>query len=394
MVSHGSEAVPIGDSTLQLKKEPPQHQRFLKHLFCLESDVVLRGKIQEIAGNCGIKGSEPIDRLMERIRGEIQGDSINFHAKNEWKRDLLESNPKRFAVLNGREDASHTLVRYREEAKKLGMPLDEYKLDQLTIQNGVLDGIPDIELYDAFFLTSPETFSSDSAPILRLRQEVLAQLAALKPILPSPESDFEARDKIRNAVLFREYDVPHPVTIITSSVAKAVEFIKIEHARGNPVVIKPIGKGGGWGITWIPPDFTHDQVLDLLGKYLWWYGAGVVLLQEFIPNTGFDKRVLIIDELILGTMKRQAGSYDQSWVYNISKGAVGTPTTLNPEEREVALKAFHATKQVISGVDLLQCTNGVNYVLETNSCPGFAGFEGALQENVAHFILTYFSLFK
>ena len=74
-------------------------------------------------------------------------------------------------------------------------------------------------------------------------------------------------------------------------------------------------------------------------------------------------------------MKRQAGSYDQSWVYNISKGAVGTPTILSPGEREVALRAFHATKQVISGVDLLHGKNGVDYVLETNSCPGFAGFE-------------------
>ncbi|MHA1732892.1 MAG: ATP-grasp domain-containing protein [Promethearchaeota archaeon] len=384
-----------GDEVLHIESFAPPGRAFLEHAFCLAQDSLELPRVREIAGYYGIHSGHEVEGLLAEIGLVVDGDVVDASEKNLRKLEAVRSLGVRLAVVNGREDASNTLVRYREEAGELGIVLDEYQLDDLTIEDGKLAGFEgDPADYHGFMITSPETFSSDSAPVLRLRQEVLRQLAALGPVIPSPESDFEARDKIRTSVLFAERGIPHPRTTATSSVSRALAFVEQCHERGVPAVVKPVGKGGGWGVTWIQPSTPKSRIQDLLGKYLWWYGAGVVVLQEYVPNDGYDKRVLVVDGHILGAMRRRSGDDSKSWVYNISKGATGAPCSLSDDEVELALSAFGSTGQVVSGVDLIRSKEGRTYVLETNSCPGFGGFEEYLNENVAHFILAYFSLFK
>nr|MDO8111767.1 hypothetical protein [Candidatus Sigynarchaeota archaeon] len=155
-----------------------------------------------------------------------------------------------------------------------------------------------------------------------------------------------------------------------------------------------VTKGGGWGVGKIPSDTPESRILDILGKYKWWYGDGVLLLQEFIENEGYDKRVLVLDGLILGVERRSATIATESWIYNISRGAIGMKDTIDATERQLVLDAFRATGQFFSGIDLIKEKDGKNYILEVNSTPGFKGFEEYLGFNVASFVLDYLIFFS
>lgn len=387
-------AEPNFESVPSVARFRPPERRLFKYLFCAARDSFTRAEVNQLAQLNGLSLPEVPGGLFEALRGAWEGEVLDCTAQNQWKRELLAERGIKYLVVNGREDEAHSLQRYREEADALGITLEVVTLDQLAIASGRLAGLPgDAGECHAILLSSPETFASDSAPVLRFRQEVMRQLSLVKPVIPSPASDFEARDKLRSAVAFADHEVPHPRTVVTSSVGRALEFVEAEHAAGRPAVIKPLGKGGGWGVARIPPGTSRRQILDVLGKYLWWYGAGVLFLQEFVPNAGFDKRVLVVDEVVLGVEERVVPDADTSWIYNISKGAVGRPGTLSATERAVVLAAYHATHQVVSGVDLITGTDDQPRVLETNSCPGFEGFERYVGVNVASFVLSYFALF-
>jgi glutathione synthase/RimK-type ligase-like ATP-grasp enzyme len=176
---------------------------------------------------------------------------------------------------------------------------------------------------------------------------------------------------------------------VTASISEGARFVNELHSRGKDAVIKPIAKGGGWGVGKIPHGTPENRILDVLGKYKWWYGDGVLLLQEFIENKGYDKRVLVLGDLIIGTERRSATIDMESWIYNISKGAAGTRDQLDNAERQLVLDAAKATGQLFCGVDLIRGIDGHNYILEVNSTPGFKGFEQYLGINVASFVLDY-----
>ena len=297
-------------------------------------------------------------------------------------------------MINGREDEGNSFIRFKEELIKKNIKFDQFWLNDIYFDNSGLRGFPIENNYKAVLLANPEPLESDSAPIFLLKSKILETIAANQLMVPEPKADLNARSKLHSLEIFGRWNISTPTTFITSSIHDAFSFIKEQHSKENDVVIKPIAKGGGWAVSKIPRSASEKRIFDTLGKYKWWYGGGVLYLQKFVENGGFDKRVLMVGDLVIGTEKRNAITDKESWIYNISKGAIGSNASLSEEELFIARKAFEVTNQFFSGIDLIADTEGQNFILEVNSCPGFKGFEKFLNINVASFVLDYISFFS
>ncbi len=317
--------------------------------------------------------------------------------KNASVLQVIKKHLPRFAVLNGREDVAHTHLRLLQEAPKYGVPIDVFNLHDFIVRNDQLAGpasLQQLGQYTAIFVTAPEPLASDAAPVDRFIYKVweLVETAGA-PVIPSRHADWIARDKMEGTARMVAAGIASPLTVTTTSIAIALDFVRECRQRGQPTVVKPLGKGGGWGVTRIPVDWPESKVLDLLGKFKWWYGAGLLYMQEFVPNIGYDKRVLILGDITLGVEDRLAAPDGESWVYNVSKGGKGRPGEITHEQHAVARQAARSCDQFFVGVDLLPGLDDQSYILEVNSNPGFSGFEQYVGVNVGATLLRYVALF-
>ncbi len=342
---------------------------------------------------CGKLSLDEVEKVLASLEAEKKGHNWSFERKQSMKAGLVKSSPPYFALVNGREDEGYAHQRFKAEITRKGYRCKEFWLDSLSIGNRGLQGFPLDEPFTAILLTNPEPLESDAAPVFLLKQAIVRELESRFTTVPTIVADVTARSKLDTLARFSRASIKTPETLVTSSISSGLQFIKTLHHNGKDVVIKPSTKGGGWAVAKIPAGMEEQRILDILGKYKWWYGGGTLFLQEFIPNRGFDKRILILDGLVLGVERRMASPGTESWIYNISKGATGEPGTLTEEERALSLAAFTATSQYFSGIDLITDLDGNHYILEVNSCPGFKGFETYLKMNVASFLLDYITFF-
>lgn len=387
-----SAATMIGDEYPLDSLEMPYLAVF-KHLFCMSDDLVQGNDL-----NCIIEQycspDDPGTKAVIEMLGVCEdGDAWSFVEKNAMKKRLLQDFSQKFAFVNGREDVGNSFSRYKEELANKGIEHDDFWMDQISIANSGLTGFPMGNLYHTVILANPEPLESDSAPTFLLKSAIIEELERLYRVFPTRQADITARSKLESLRAFTSKSISTPTTLVTASIYEGIQFVKNLHEQGKDVVIKPMTKGGGWGVNKIPVGYPENKIMDILGKYKWWYGDGVFLLQEFIQNERYDKRVLVIDELIIGVERRMATLDTESWIYNISKGATGSRDALDAKERQLVLDAFHATGQFFTGIDLIKGLNGQNYILEVNSTPGFKGVEQFLGFNVASFVLDYLIFF-
>jgi RimK family alpha-L-glutamate ligase len=367
-----------------------------KHVLSDPEDEITNTTLLKWAGYYQLN-IETAKTLCQELHLVSNTNGWDARKKNAKVLQVIKKNAPRFAVINGREDISHTHLRLKQEASKYGVTLDIFNLHNFTLRNNQLEGpasLQDLGRYKAIFMTAPEPLASDAAPVDRFTYKIweLVETAG-SPLIPSRHADWVARDKMEGTACLWAAGIASPITLTTTNIARALDFVHECHQHDRPVVLKPLGKGGGWGVTQIPIDRPDSEVLDLLGKYKWWYGAGLLYMQEFVPNIGYDKRVLILGDITLGVEDRLATQEGESWIYNISKGGKGRAGKITPEEHMIARHAAEACDQFFTGIDLLPGTDHQSYVLEVNSNPGFSGFEQYVGVNVAASLLRYVTLF-
>lgn len=367
--------------------------RVFAHLFCLDDDLPSEGRVRRVFECHGVKDEEDQEKILQVLNAVPCGGKYDFTSKNRVKRELLKESGKKFALVTGREDLGHAHGRYKEELARVSVPFDEYYLESFSYGNGGVSGFPMKDDYHAVIISNLEPLESDSAPVFLFKEDMLGEISKKYFTLPTVRENLPARSKLATLRMFNESTIRTPRTLVTASINNALEFVVDLHQGGKDAVVKPLAKGGGWAVSRITRAIPKSRILDILGKYKWWYGAGILYLQEFIENAGYDKRALILDGIIIGVEKRVRKDDGGSWIYNISKGALGEETTLDDDERELALAAFNATNQFFSGVDIISDVDGNAYVLEVNSSPGFGGFEKYLEFNVASFVVSYLALF-
>jgi len=189
-----------------------------------------------------------------------------------------------------------------------------------------------------------------------------------------------SRDKLRSFQHLSKAGVDMPKTVFTNY-SRDVEKV-IAQVGGTPVVIKLLEGTQGIGVVLAESKIAAESVLEAFNGL-----EARALIQEYIAEAkGADFRALIVDEQVVGAMKRQGK--EGEFRSNLHRGGTYEHYKLSDAEIKIAIKAARKLKLPICGVDLLQSDRGP-LVMEINSTPGLEGIESASKKNIAQAIITY-----
>jgi [lysine-biosynthesis-protein LysW]---L-2-aminoadipate ligase len=173
---------------------------------------------------------------------------------------------------------------------------------------------------------------------------------------------FATHDKLLTARLLRRAELPHPRT---AHVRPDRPFPAVR----PPVVVKPRFGSGGKGVALCTDEDALCDALSQLSSVPWFEQQGV-LVQELVPPRGYDLRVLVAGERVVGAVFRVAA--DGEWRTNISLGGSRRPVADPPQQAcEIALAAARASGAALVGVDLVQDGLGDWTVIELNGAVEF-----------------------
>ena len=196
----------------------------------------------------------------------------------------------------------------------------------------------------------------------------------------SSDAIIRSRDKLRSFQHLSRAGIDMPKTVFTNY-SYDVEKV-IAHVGGTPVVIKLLEGTQGIGVVLAETKNAAESVLEAFNGL-----EARALVQEYIAESnGSDLRALIVDNQVLGAMKRQGKKGE--FRSNLHRGGTYSYHKLSEEESKLALKAAQKLKLPICGVDILQSNRGP-LIMEINSTPGLEGIEGASEKNIAQAIITY-----
>jgi ribosomal protein S6--L-glutamate ligase len=115
--------------------------------------------------------------------------------------------------------------------------------------------------------------------------------------------------------------------------------------------------------------------------------GSVVYLQEFLAHPGYDYRVLVLGDRVLGAIRRWSSGND--WRTNVAIGGRAEAIQPSAEMIRLSRNAARAVGAVVAGVDLLpKTTDGELTILEVNAVPGWRAFAQATGIDVATALLT------
>ena len=196
------------------------------------------------------------------------------------------------------------------------------------------------------------------------RMDLLARLEANgTKVVNSPKSLECAVDKFLTTDRLHAAGLPVPDTIVCEHEEDAMSAF---FALGEDVVVKPLFGSEGRGIVRVSdPDLAHRTFRTLMRL------DSVLYLQRFINHGGFDVRILVLGNQVLGGMKRRSPGDFRT---NVARAAIAEPHSPTPTEMEFALKAAAITGALIAGLDLLYDEAGRCYVIEVNAVPGWQAF--------------------
>ncbi len=111
----------------------------------------------------------------------------------------------------------------------------------------------------------------------------------------------------------------------------------------------------------------------------------IIKILEGTHGQGADIRVIVVDNVVVGAMKRQSKAGD--FRSNLHRGGSSQKITLSHQEELVALKTAKVLGLKVCGVDILQSQKGP-LVLEVNSTPGLEGIQTTTGVDIAKKIIS------
>lgn len=219
------------------------------------------------------------------------------------------------------------------------------------------------------------------ASVTALGAAVINQFQLMGVITPTDPLALQlARDKLRCLQLLTSHGHPVPKTIMVGRYENLHQVaVKL---GGFPVVVKVLEGTHGEGVALAK---NYWDLQRQVSNYFRFHDR--VILQEFIPEArGADTRIIVVDDRIVASMRRQAkpGEFRS----NLHRGASAIRVDLNEQEKELALSVVKALNIEVAGVDLLPSKNGP-LVMEVNASPGLEGIEGTTGADVAGAIVRY-----
>jgi [lysine-biosynthesis-protein LysW]--L-2-aminoadipate ligase len=196
----------------------------------------------------------------------------------------------------------------------------------------------------------------------------------------SYEATLTCDNKFLTSITLARAGVPTLRTMIAYTPQSALVAIE---QLGYPVVLKP--PVGSWGrlLAKINDREAAEAVLEhkeILGSY----HHSIFYMQEYIPKPGGDIRAFVVGGRVIGASYRSSSH----WITNVARGASTAPCPVTPEMEDIALRAAHAVKGDILGVDLVETEDGLK-VIEINTGAEFKGLVEATGVDVPAAIVHY-----
>jgi ribosomal protein S6--L-glutamate ligase len=284
----------------------------------------------------------------------------------------------RIAILS-RNKNLHSIRRFLEEAKKLGLACDV--LDPIECQL-IIDG------RDSRILAGPRTIPFYDAVLPRIGASitdyglaVVRQFEALGTYaVNGSRAIAESRDKMRSLQVLNANGLKVPTTAMTRNergIRQAVLSV-----GGLPVVLKLLKGTQGVGVMLMHTPISLGTVMDTLRAL----DQDVVLQQFIAEGAGKDYRVIVIGNRVMAAMMRTAPAGE--FRANIHRGGEGKLIRLPKAYERAAVRAAKILGLEIAGVDLIESKKGP-LVLEVNSSPGFEGIERATGLNIASAMIKH-----
>jgi ribosomal protein S6--L-glutamate ligase len=210
------------------------------------------------------------------------------------------------------------------------------------------------------------------------RMDALHRLVAAGVRVMNPPGAIEAAvDKYLATARLDAAGLPVPPTWCGESARDAQEAFE---RLGGDVVVKPLFGAEGRGLVRVGDRELARRVFRALEQI-----GSVLYVQRFIEHPGYDWRVFVLGERVLGAIRRSAVSGD--WRTNVAVGGRAEPARLPAEAGPLAIRAARAVGAVMAGVDLLPDADGRLVVLEVNAVPGWKALAAATGIDVATEIL-------
>lgn len=167
-------------------------------------------------------------------------------------------------------------------------------------------------------------------------------------------------DKLATALMLQAASVPQPRTVHVTGEDRLRGF-------EPPYVVKP--RFGSWGRDVHLCESRAELAVCLLHLLRRpWFRRHGALVQELIPPSGFDLRLVVSAGAVVGAVERVAAPGE--WRTNVALGGERRPVVPPPDACELAVAAAAAVNGELVGVDLLPSDEGWR-VIEINGAVDF-----------------------
>ena len=317
----------------------------------------------------------------------------------------VKEKPYRLVILshNAPDDPNSTGVRFREEAKKLGIKVYLAEMVGCRLEEDgdkvIVHSLPTNEKgeyeepkpgeepkYAPGFVCDPKDtlIMVRSSTAYNISWKDMFRVFMDKGfciINPLTCSEI-CVDKWHTYQELKKHNLTQPKTELVTHKEDAPAALKRLGTK-FPVILKTITGTHGIGVILIESENQLGPITQILYKL---DEEIDVLLQEYI-ETEFDVRVILANLEPIAQMKRIVGKDFRS---NISQGSSAQPIELTQLELDECIKAAKAVDGLIVGVDFIPSKNREKlppYMLEVNSSPGFLGIEEAVKDSVTKVVL-------
>ena len=202
------------------------------------------------------------------------------------------------------------------------------------------------------------------------------------PVINTPSGLEIAIDKFATLSMIarmervRELGFTVPATCVVQSRGEAMNAFR---SLGGDCVIKPLFGGEGRG------------VMRVFDEQLAWYAFAaldqldsVFYVQQFVPPGGCDARLFVIGENVIACRRKNPHDFRT----NVSSGASIECDQPTEEQLELAHLVADSISLTYTAIDLIDCDDGTQRILEVNAVPGWKGIQGVTDFSIADALLS------